>query len=104
MALSSSQPHVTAALLDDEQDVLRCATCPMCHTQASLTRSALEAGGDWRCVRCGQTWDAARLAAVTAYAAWIVDRDGVGRRRGSESSQDTALFRDLPTEQAGGNT
>lgn len=57
----------------------------MCHTPASLTQSALQAGGEWRCVRCGQHWDAARLAAVAAYAAWLVEYDGA------------ALSRDLPT-------
>lgn len=75
MASSSSRPHATAALLDDEPDVVQPATCPMCHTRASLTRSALDTGGAWRCVRCGQHWDAVRLAAVAEYAAWVVDRD-----------------------------
>jgi len=49
----------------------------MCHTSAALSQSALEAGGAWRCVRCGQHWDAARLAAVAAYAAWSADHDRV---------------------------
>jgi hypothetical protein len=63
----------------------------MCHTSATLSQSALEAGGDWRCVRCGQHWDAARLAAVAAYAAWTVDHDRVGReRRRSLDGQDRA--------------
>lgn len=42
----------TAVLLDDEQDIARHAVCPMCHTSATVTQSAIEAGGDWRCVRC----------------------------------------------------
>jgi predicted Zn finger-like uncharacterized protein len=75
MVHSPSRPHATAALLDDKPDVVPTATCPMCHTRASLTQSALAAGGDWRCVRCGQHWDAARLAAVAGYAAWVVHRD-----------------------------
>ena len=50
----------------------------MCHTPASVTQNAIEAGDDWRCVRCGQHWDAARLAAVAAYAAWVADRDRLG--------------------------
>jgi len=43
----------TAALRDDERDIRRPARCPMCHTSASVAQSAIEAGGDWRCVRCG---------------------------------------------------
>lgn len=78
MTLSVSA--ATATLLDDEPDRLSSARCPLCHTAAILTRSALEAGGDWRCVRCGQHWDARRLATVTAYAAWAVDHDCAGRR------------------------
>ena len=68
----------TAVLLDDEQDIARHAVCPMCHTSATVTQTAIEAGGDWRCVRCGQHWDARRLATVAAYAEWA--RDSVGRR------------------------
>jgi ribosomal protein L37AE/L43A len=103
MAQSSSRQHATAVLLDDEQDIVQSATCPMCHTSATLAQSALEASGDWRCVRCGQRWDAARLAAVAAYAAWAVDhdRDRVARR-GSEDSRGAALDRDPPTERLGG--
>lgn len=69
----------TAVLLDDEQDIARHAVCPMCHTSATVTQTAIEAGGDWRCVRCGQHWDARRLATVAAYAEWA-DRDRVARR------------------------
>jgi hypothetical protein len=72
----------------------------MCHTSATLFQSALESG-DWQCVRCGQHWDAARLAAVAGYAAWTVDHDRVGRR-GTEGSHDAALRGDLPTERLGG--
>ena len=100
MALSSLRPHATAVLLDDEQDILRRATCPMCHTSATLSQSALEAGGDWRCVRCGQHWDAARLATVAAYAAWIVDRDRIGGQ--VTEDPDAGLHGDLPTEPLGG--
>jgi hypothetical protein len=101
MAPSFPRPHATAVLLDDDQDILRSATCPMCHTSATLSQSALEAGGDWRCVRCGQHWDAARLAAVAAYAAWTVDHDRVGRR-GPERRHEAALYGYLPTERLGG--
>ena len=83
MAHTSSPPHATAAPLDDEEDVLRLATCPMCHTHASVTQSRIEAGGAWRCVRCGQHWDAARLATIARYAAWVVDRDRVGSQGGT---------------------
>jgi hypothetical protein len=99
MAHNSSQPRTTAALLDNQPDV-RCATCPMCHTPTSVTQYAIEAGGDWRCVRCGQHWDATRLAAVAAYAAWVVDHDRVDRR--GTGSHDAALYRDSPTERLGG--
>ena len=95
--------QVTAVLLDDEPDILRSATCPMCHTSATLSLSALEAGGDWRCIRCGQRWDAARLAAVAAYAAWSIDHDRAGRR-GVEGSHDAALNGHLPTERPGGRS
>jgi predicted Zn finger-like uncharacterized protein len=67
-------PHASVALLDDRPHVAQSVTCPMCHTGASITQSALDAGGAWRCVRCGQPWNKARLAVVAAYAAWVVDR------------------------------
>ena len=70
MVHSFSRPHTSVALLDDGPDVVQSVTCPMCHARASLTQSALEAGGAWRCVRCGQHWDANRLTAVAAYAVW----------------------------------
>jgi transposase len=88
MASSFSQPQAAAPLLDDAQGFLRSATCPMCHTSATLSEGALQAGGGWRCVRCGQHWDAERLAAVAAYAAWCVDHDRVGKR-GAEGSVPT---------------
>lgn len=68
-----------ALVQDDEQAILRYAVCPMCHAPAPVTLSAIEAGGDWRCVRCGQHWDAARLVALAAYANWAADHDRVGR-------------------------
>jgi hypothetical protein len=72
----------------------------MCHTPTSVTRQTIEAGGDWRCVRCGQHWDAVRLAAVSAYAAWIIDHDRAGGR--STEVRDAVLYRDSPTERLGG--
>ena len=97
MVHSFSRPHTSGALLDDGPDVVRSVTCPMCHARASLTQSALEAGGAWRCVRCGQHWDADRLTAVAAYAVWVVDRHRA-HRRSTERSQDAAQYRDPPTE------
>jgi len=104
MALSLSQPNATAALLADEQDTSPFVSCPMCRTSASLTQSALDAGGDWRCVRCGQRWDAVRLAAVATYAAWVVEHDDVARRRGTEGYAHPAPPPDLPSAQLGGTT
>jgi hypothetical protein len=47
------------------------ATCPACHTvDAAVTTGAVRAGIAWRCTQCAQRWDARRLAAVEAYAAW----------------------------------
>jgi len=44
----------------------------LCHTEHPwLTSEALESGADWPCARCGQQWDARRLASVAAYAAWV---------------------------------
>ena len=100
MAPNFSRPHATALAVDDEQDALRSATCPMCHTSATLAQGAIETGGAWRCVRCGQHWDAARLAAVAAYAAWTLDHDRVGL--GTEGRRDPAPYREPPAERVGG--
>ena len=75
MIHSVSRPHGTVAPLDDAPSVLGSVSCPMCHTGTSLTQTALDAGGAWRCGRCGQQWDGARLTAVAAYATWVADRD-----------------------------
>ena len=37
-------------------------------------------GGNWRCTRCRQRWDARRLAAMAPYAAWVA-QDPVARMR-----------------------
>jgi len=82
-----SLPRATTALLETAPDTLRLATCPLCHTtHASLTEEALQAGADWRCLRCGQQWDAGRLAAVVAYAAWAAEHESVDRQRRSRSA------------------
>ena len=51
------------------------ATCPLCHTaDATMTSVAVAAGAEWHCVRCGQRWDAGRLATVAACAVWLSER------------------------------
>jgi predicted Zn finger-like uncharacterized protein len=90
----------TAVLLDDERDIARHGVCPMCHTAAIVTQSAIEAGGDWRCVRCGQHWDAQRLATVAAYAEWA-RREGVGRRV-TKGDHIAVTFGDAPVDRVGG--
>jgi transcription elongation factor Elf1 len=51
------------------------ATCPLCHTvDSTMTNSALSAGAEWHCSRCGQRWDTTRLAAVAGYAMWLSAR------------------------------
>lgn len=101
MAPSSSQPDVTAAVLDDERAAVRSVTCPMCHTPASLTQSAVDAGADWRCVTCGQRWDATRLSTVAAYAAWVAERAaGVVATDGEREP----LSRSVRLEHEGGKT
>jgi transposase len=53
-------------------------TCPMCHTvDASMTASALATGGYWLCLRCGQEWDANRLATRAAYMAYAERAGGL---------------------------
>ena len=103
MASSFSRPDATTVLRDDEQDIVRSATCPMCHTSATLSLSALEAGGDWRCARCGQHWDVARLAAVAAYAVWSADHDRA-RRWGTEGHVDVAVYGDVPADRQRGRS
>ena len=103
MTPSFSRPDAIAVLLDDEPEIFQFATCPLCHTSATLSQSALEAGGAWRCGRCGQHWDAARLTAVVAYAAWSADHDRIARP-GVEGSHGAALYGHLPTERPRGRS
>jgi len=57
-------------------------TCPRCHTvDTALTNASLDAGGAWRCARCGQSWDKNRLATVAAYGEW----DSARRQRQAQS-------------------
>jgi hypothetical protein len=69
MTDDSSGPHPLA---------MRFATCPMCHTPRSGAGSAADGGDAWRCVTCGQYWNAERIAAVAAYAAWSIEHDRAG--------------------------
>lgn len=56
-------------------------TCPSCQTtDATMTNEALKTGADWRCGRCGQRWNAIRLATAAAYAVWLSGYDN--QRRG----------------------
>ena len=58
------------------------ARCLSCHAEdPTVTNRALEAGADWRCWRCGQRWDAARLVTVAAYGAWLSDRTAAAAER-----------------------
>lgn len=77
-----SSPRLTAVLVETSSGTSRLATCPLCHTShASLTQETLQARGDWRCVRCGQQWDARRLETVAAYATWVAKHESVERKR-----------------------
>jgi ribosomal protein L37AE/L43A len=68
-------------------DVAGIVTCPMCHTPSPLSRSAIAAGGDWQCTRCGQHWDGSRLSTVAAYAAWVVDQKQRSLQRPTETKE-----------------
>lgn len=65
------------------------ATCPSCHAvDLTMTDSAVAAGADWRCRRCGQLWDARRLAAVAAYAGWLSERTASAGERATTAPAD----------------
>jgi hypothetical protein len=98
MASSLSPADEPAVSLDDDQNILRCL---MCHTSVTLSLSALEAGGDWKCVRCGQHWDARRLATVAAYTAWTVGPDRTDRLA-TDDSPGPERIGSLRTERSGG--
>jgi hypothetical protein len=88
MTQAPASPQLTTPLRETPPPTTRLAACPLCHTShASLTDEAVQAGADWRCLRCGQRWDAARLAAVAAYAAWAAEHAIVERRPGSAHAQ-----------------
>ena len=56
-------------------ELLAYATCPLCRTTATTDGT----GADWMCGRCGQSWTPTRLASVTAYAAWVAERQLIPR-------------------------
>lgn len=66
----------TAAAYEANQNLSQRVVCPGCHTpHPSLTGEGLAAGLGWKCVRCGQRWDAGRLTSVAAYQAWVAARE-----------------------------
>ena len=66
----------TAPLTGGDHDLSQRAVCPSCHTvYPSLTSEGLAAGVSWTCVRCGERWNATRLATVAAYKVWAAERD-----------------------------
>ena len=61
-------------LADVAPDLTGFAKCPLCHTaDLRVTNLAVSGGADWHCTRCGQGWDALRLATVAAYAVWLAE-------------------------------
>jgi hypothetical protein len=94
MALISGVPVAEAASeagIEAVPDGSRPVSCPKCHTpHPSLTHDALQAGGNWRCTRCGQHWDARRLATVAAFAAWVAAQDTTARMRDTAPTEGTA--------------
>jgi hypothetical protein len=84
IAVASIPEAASVELLEPVPDGSGLVSCPLCHTtHPSLTRDAVETGGDWRCTRCGQRWDARRLATVAAYAAWVIAQDTRARVSGA---------------------
>ena len=68
--------------MDRNESLSQRAVCPGCHTpHPTLTQEGLGRGVGWQCIRCGERWDARRLAAVAAYGAWVLERWGDGNRR-----------------------
>jgi hypothetical protein len=53
-------------------EFLQSPRCPLCHVlDVTVTAEALAAGAGWTCVRCGQSWSAARLGTAAAYARYV---------------------------------
>ena len=88
---SAQAPLDSLNLPDKEATARRQVSCPLCHTPSALTPAAIEAGGEWQCVRCGQRWDTARLATLANYALWLVEHD---RRVGSQDAGAASIRED----------
>ena len=72
-AIASREPMNTSSTVAPE--LAGPVICALCHTaDPVMTIGTLTAGADWRCSRCGQRWDAARLTAVADYEAWLSER------------------------------
>lgn len=66
----------TAEATTSDSNALRVMVCPLCHTaEPTVNQAAIDAGGDWKCRRCGQAWDGSRLATVAAYAVSVAEHD-----------------------------
>jgi hypothetical protein len=87
-------------VLDQQRDDSAIVACPMCHTPTSLAQNDIDAGGGWRCVRCGQRWSATRLATVAAYAASQVERATID----APSGEQPLRAHIVPTAQRSGKT
>lgn len=75
--MNTPRPIAPRALPSDTTPVpsqderVRSAVCPLCHTSAAIS---LDAGDAWRCARCGQHWDSRRIDAVAGFEAWAALR------------------------------
>ena len=81
------EPGLASTTVGDHTTVLvrthldEAAACAMCHTPAlPLADADIAVGAGWQCLRCGQHWDASRLATVAAYAAWDRARTAAAHR------------------------
>jgi hypothetical protein len=69
--IKDATPHALAASPAGE--------CILCHTiDPAVTSDRLAAGGYWRCARCGQMWDFARLDAAAAHGRYVATHDVIG--------------------------
>ena len=84
------RPAAVATLVEDEP-ATAAVKCPMCHADAPLQLAAIEAGGTWHCPRCGQHWDAERLATVAAYAVWASELEHADRRPAASAPSTSSL-------------
>ena len=102
MTTTLSLPRVATALREPALDTWRLATCPLCHAKrVASTQEPLETDEDWRCARCGQRWDAPRLAAVAAYAEGVARRESA--RDAGAASHDTGRLARCAQEPSGGS-